>query len=183
MRSLDGGQTWEDRKSDGPLDAHTLRTHPQAAGRVYTANGDGFASPGRGYSESVDGGDTWQYFGDGLKHHYLYGLAVDPGNPKTVIVSAAPGPAEAHNPAIADSTIYRRTGGQAWHEIRDGLPEAKGTIIPLLETNETAPGVFYAVTNKGIFQSVNAGLAWERLDISWPDRFRYQHPQALVLTG
>ena len=182
MRSLDGGQTWEDRKPDGPLDAHTLRTHRLAEGHVYTANGDGFASPGMGYSERFDGGDTWQYFSDGLKHHYLYSLAVDPGNPETVIVSASPGPAEAHNSAVADSTIYRRTGRQSWLEIRDGLPETKGTIIPLLETNESEPGVFYAVTNKGVFRSADAGLTWKRLDISWPDQFQHQHPQALVVT-
>ena len=46
--------------------------------RVPSAAGDGFGMPGRGYSESPDGGDTWVRPDEGIEHHYLFGLAVDP---------------------------------------------------------------------------------------------------------
>src|SRR5437667_104290 len=83
MRSLDGGSTWEDRKPTGPYDAHNMAAHRLAPGRVYASAGDGFGRAGAGYAESRDGGETWERFGEGLRHHYLWGLAVDPANPDT----------------------------------------------------------------------------------------------------
>lgn len=183
IRSLDGGHSWEDRQPDSPRDTHTLRSHPLAPGRLYAAAGDGFMAPGSGYAESHDAGVTWQRFGTGLRHHYLWGVAVDPGNPETVVVSGARGPREAHNPTSAESTIYRRTGGGAWQEVRAGLPDPKGILRPVLAANEAEPGVFYLASNHGIFRSEDAGLTWERLAVAWPERFRHQHVQGLVATG
>ena len=34
----------------------------------------------------------WKRLTEGLRHHYLYGLAVDSGDPNNVIVSASVGP-------------------------------------------------------------------------------------------
>jgi hypothetical protein len=81
-RSEDAGE------SGGPLDAHTLATHPLAPDRVYAAAGDGMMREGHDYAESLDGGQTWSRFGEGLSHHYLWGLAVDPTDPDTVISGA-----------------------------------------------------------------------------------------------
>ncbi len=45
VRSLDGGQTWEDRKPGGPFDTHTLVMHRLAPNHLFAAAGDGcFAS-------------------------------------------------------------------------------------------------------------------------------------------
>ena len=104
VRSTDGGETWEDRHPEGPFDAHTLAVHLQAPGRIYAAAGDGFQEEGTGYAESPDGGDTWLRPDEGLRHHYLWGVAVDPADPDTILVSAAMSPGWAHNPA-------RRVGG------------------------------------------------------------------------
>ncbi len=71
VQSPDGGQTWKDRVPDGPRDTHTLATHKDVPGRLYSAAGDGFMRAGMGYSESYDGGESWQRFSDGLQHHYL----------------------------------------------------------------------------------------------------------------
>ncbi len=111
VRSLDGGETWEDRKPDGPYDTHTLAMHRLAPDRLYSAAGDGFMRPGNGFLESRDGGETWQRPDDGLEHHYLWSVAVDPADPNTMVISAASGPRQAHDPASAESAIYRRTGG------------------------------------------------------------------------
>ena len=59
MRSSDGGRTWEDRKPHARRDAHTPRTHSQAAGRVYQAAGDG-------YAETMDAGVSWREGDEGL---------------------------------------------------------------------------------------------------------------------
>ena len=76
--------TWILLRSSNP-DTHTALTHPLAPGRIYSAAGDG-------YFESTDAADSWSSPEDGLKHRYLVGVAVDPADADTVIVSATDGP-------------------------------------------------------------------------------------------
>lgn len=178
VRSLDGGQTWEDRKADGPFDTHTLVMHRLAPNRLYSAAGDGFMSAGNGFVQSDDGGDTWYRPDDGLGYHYLWSVAADPD---TLVTSAAPGPREAHDPRSAESAIYRRSGGGQWQQVRDGLPPARGLLASVLAANEAEPGIFYAGSNKGLFRSADAGLTWEELPIPWPTDTQIGRVQALVV--
>ena len=60
VRTFDRGRTWRDRIRGGPYDTHTAATHPLAAGRVYSAAGDG-------YFESTDAGDSWRSPEDGIE--------------------------------------------------------------------------------------------------------------------
>jgi hypothetical protein len=168
VRSRDRGETWIDRMPGGPWDTHTLAVHPMRPGRLYSAAGDGIASPGHGYQESMDGGEHWVYPDEGLQHHYLYGLAVDPGDPDTIVVSAASSPWTAHDPRSAQATVYRRTGGGPWREVREGLPPPEGTTRALLATHPAEPGVFYAVSNRGLYRSQDAGTSWARLPVEVP---------------
>lgn len=182
VRSMDGGQTWEDRKPDGPYDTHTLLMHPQAPNRLYSAAGDGFGRAGRGYNESFDGGETWQRPDDGLQHHYLWGLAVDPSDPETLVVSAATSPRDAHSP-MGESSLYRKTKGQPWHEVSNGLPETQRRVISVLASNAAEPGVFYLLNNKGLYRSPDAGLNWEQIALPWKEQYQYQHQQALLINA
>lgn len=161
MRSLDAGLTWDDRKPGAQPDVHTLGTHALAPGHVYEAAGGG-------YAESNDGGDTWGNDDEGFGHHYLWSLAVDPGDPETVVISAAHGPRQAHDPSHAESTIYRRGAGENWWEVRDGLPAPPGTLAAVLAANPAEPGVFYAASNRGVYRSPDAGRTWAELAIDWP---------------
>lgn len=70
LRAKNGGETWRDRAPDGPYDTHTAATHHDAAGRVYSAAGDG-------YYESADGGESWTRRMEGLAHRYLVGVAAE----------------------------------------------------------------------------------------------------------
>jgi photosystem II stability/assembly factor-like uncharacterized protein len=182
VRSLDGGDTWMDRVPDGPVDTHTLLMHPRTPGRLYAAAGDGSMRPGRGYNESRDGGRTWERPDEGLAHHYLWSVAVDPGDADTIVVSAAHSPSAAHDPRHAESTVYRRSGRTPWRQVRDGLPETRGTTIAVLAANQSEPGVFYAASNRGLYRSADAGITWEQLDIEWPGRYHDQRVNALVVT-
>jgi hypothetical protein len=137
-------------------------------------------NPGMGYVESRDGGDSWQRKGEGLSHHYLWGLAVHPADPDTILVSAAHGPGEAHNPRGANSAVYRRAGDQPWQQVTEGLPPEKGTLAFTLAASEAEPGVFYAVSNNGLYRSEDAGLSWQRLEVSWPNE-RGSRPGGLAV--
>jgi len=181
LRSLDGGQTWEDRKPSGPYDTHTLVMHRLAPNRLYSAAGDGFVIPGHGFFESDDGGQTWYRPDEGLQHHYLWSVAADPADPATLVISAAHGPEQAHNPHGADSALYRRSSNGPWQRVQDGFPEPRGLLIAALATHEAEPGVFYAANNKGVFRSVDAGSSWEALPICWPQGLHIGRANALMI--
>ncbi len=174
VRSEDGGDTWIDRTPDGPYDTHTLALHPRARGRLYSAAGDG-------YYESRDGGLTWQNPESGLRHGYLFGVAVDPADPETVVVSAASGPGRAYSARSASTYVYRRTEGADWTRIRDGLPEPDGTTISVFATHRNQPHAIYAANNRGLLCSRDGGMRWERLDVPWPERFLKQSVQGLTV--
>jgi len=85
-----------------------------------------------------------------------------------VVVSAASSPQTAHDPRHADATIYRRSVDGPWEEVRDGLPESRGSLRALLAAHPAEPGVFYAGSNRGLFRSSDAGVSWQRLPLSEP---------------
>ena len=161
VRTFDGGRTWHDRVRGGPYDTHTAMTHPLAPGRIYSAAGDG-------YFESNDAGDSWRPPEDGLKHRYLVGVAADPADPDTVIVSATDGPGSAYSPRRAEAYVYRKTGVQRWEQSMNGMPAAKGTTVSHFATYAGEPGVIYAANNRGLFRSGDAGRSWKVMDLSWP---------------
>ena len=122
MKSEDGGMTWEDRKPGAKLDAHTLSTHRLAPGRLFEAAGDG-------YAETRDGGASWQAADGGLPWRYLWGLAADPADPATLMVSASPGPRHAHDARWVDEGIggwHRGMSGEGGAEARRPLPFQAG---------------------------------------------------------
>lgn len=166
MRSVDSGATWEDRKPGSHHDSHSLRAHPFARGRIYEAAGEGFA-------ESVDGGDTWSQFNDGLGDYtYMVDVAADPGDAETMIASVATGPYSAYMPERAKTRVVRREGGGDWTFIDEGLPEAGGSAAFGLLTDSSQPGVFYAVNNLGIYISDDGGHSFEKVDVEWPEEVR-----------
>lgn len=163
MRSLDRGETWEDRKGGSQDDAHMLRAHPLAPGRVYEAAGGG-------YAESYDGGDTWQRWDDGLTYRYIWGLAILPGDPDVTVISASPGPREAHGRGPAH--LYRRVGDGSWQEVGDGLPARGDTGAYVLAANPAELGALYAMTRRGeMYRSPDGGATWQRQSVAWPDGY------------
>ena len=175
VQSRDGGRTWIDRVKQGPYDTHTLATHRKMPKRLYSSAGDG-------YFESFDYGESWNSQTEGLRHHYLHGLAVDSSDPQNVIVSASLGAWQAHNIENANSVLYRRSAdGEIWKNISKGLPESKGTIITILASNQNNAGEFYALNNRGIFISDDSGISWVMLEIPWLKEYLLQHPWSLAV--
>jgi photosystem II stability/assembly factor-like uncharacterized protein len=161
ISSPDGGATWNDRVPGGPYDTHELATHAQAPGRLWSAAGDGFF-------ESEDAGSSWRKCEDGLDFRYCWSVAIDAAEPETIILSASPGPQQAHRAEHAESGIYRRTGDGPWQEVRVGLPPREGTRVPVVRTNSAEPASFYAAAEADLYRSSDAGATWERLVVEWP---------------
>lgn len=186
VRTEDGGETWIDTPEDARFDNHTLATHPDAPDRVYTAAGDG-------YAQSGDGGVTWDYPQDGLDHRYVWGMAVPRSDPGTVVVSAASGARSAHAVSNAEAYVYRTTDADAvdrddspdadaaaeWTLAMDGLPDPEGTVRSVL-TAGTGSRLF-ALNNRGLYRSDDAGEQWHRLELEWTETYESQTPHGLAV--
>ncbi|GCE23382.1 hypothetical protein KDK_71820 [Dictyobacter kobayashii] len=110
-------------------------------------------------------------------------MAVDAADPDTILISAAPGPGEAHHGrSQALSFIYRKQGDAPWQPVGTGLPEPRGTVIPVLVSHPDHAGHFYTLTNQGLYASTDTGLHWQKLAIPWQPIYQQQHQQALVIS-
>lgn len=176
VQTRDRGDTWLDREEGTKLDNHTLATHPTDPGRAYSAAGDG-------YAETTDGGETWQSHETDLEHGYVWGLAVDPADPDTVLVSAAAGARSAHTVETADAHLYRRNGDGSWTRLDDrGLPTGDGALRSVL-TRGAEAGEFYALNNHGLYRTVDAGDHWDPVNTPWPERFETETARGLGVVG
>ncbi|MDX1675372.1 MAG: hypothetical protein R3314_11305 [Longimicrobiales bacterium] len=151
----DGGETWHDRVPGGPYDTHELAVHPDRPETLRAAAGDG-------YYESRDGGATWERPRDGLDVGYLRSVAIDPGDPETVVVSAASHAHAAYTAGRSDGRLYRRVGDGPWERVTAGWPAPPDTIAPLLAAGH-GPGEFWAADERGVHRSEDGGAAWERV--------------------
>ncbi|QZY00336.1 WD40/YVTN/BNR-like repeat-containing protein [Halobaculum rubrum] len=173
VTTRDAGETWTDRVADSRRDTHSMATHSDAPGRAWCAAGDGFA-------ETADGGETWTHPQEGLDRTYCWSVAVDSGDPDRVLVSAARGAREAHSAERAETYVYRREGGDRWERLDDrGLPLGAGVTRPVLASGD--PGEFYALSNRGLFRSDDAGGSWSAVGVDWAERIGDQTARGLVV--
>lgn len=151
----DGGDTWHDRVAGGPYDTHELAIHPDRPELLRVAAGDG-------WFESEDGGRSWRSPIDGLDVDYLRSVAIDPGDPETVVVSAASHPHRAYVTGLSDGRLYRREGRGPWQRVRAGWPDPPRTIAPLLAAGRE-PGELWAADERGVHRSADGGQRWEQV--------------------
>jgi photosystem II stability/assembly factor-like uncharacterized protein len=168
----DGGRSWHDRVPGGPWDTHELAIHPDLPEMLRISAGDG-------YFESPDGGLTWEEPQSGLDVGYLRSVAIDPGRPDVVVVSAASHAHAAYMAGSSDGRIYRRVGSGLWERVVDGWPEPPNTIAPILRAGLTT-GELWAADERGIHRSDDGGSSWRRVAI-YPAAPR--HLQGLALVG
>src|SRR5262245_6052898 len=152
VSTFDGGRSWHDRVKGGPWDTHELAIHPEAPTSLRIAAGDG-------YFESDDGGVTWRSPEDGFDVDYLRSVAIDPGRPDVVIVSASSSPRSAYVAGVSNGRLYRREGAGRWERVRDGWPEPPNTIASLLAAGQSA-GELWAADERGVHQSNDGGVSW-----------------------
>ena len=149
----DGGSTWQDRVPGGPYDTHELAIHPERPDRLRVSAGDG-------YYESMDAGATWSAPREGMEVGYLRSVAVDPGDPDAVVVSASSHAHRAYMAGRSDGRLYRRAGAGPWELVREGWPAEPVTIAPLL-IGGSAAGQLWAADERGVHHSADGGRGWE----------------------
>jgi photosystem II stability/assembly factor-like uncharacterized protein len=154
VSTIDGGRSWRDRVPGGPRDTHELAVHTKAPDVLRVSAGDG-------YFESEDGGLTWRSPSAGLDVGYLRSVAIDPGQPDVVVVSASSGPHSAYVAGRSDGRLYRRAFGERWERLRSGWPERPSTIAPLLCAG-TKGGELWAADERGVHRSDDSGITWHR---------------------
>jgi len=154
VSTSDGGRTWRDRVPGGPYDTHELAIHRETPETLRVAAGDG-------YFESEDGGTTWRSPDEGLEVDYLRSVAIDPGRPDAVVVSASSGPYSAYLAGRSDGRLYRRIAPGGWERVRGGWPEPASTIAPLLCAGARA-GELWAADERGVHRSDDGGKSWRR---------------------
>ncbi len=155
ISTTDGGRSWRDRVPGGPWDTHELAIHPKAPDTLRVAAGDG-------YFESEDGGSTWGTPDTGLDVGYLRSVAIDPGQPGTILVSASSGPHTAYLAGRSDGRLYRRVKDGSWKRVVDGWPEKPSTIAPLLCAGAAA-GEIWAADERGVHRSDDGGASWQHV--------------------
>jgi photosystem II stability/assembly factor-like uncharacterized protein len=154
LSTFDGGRSWRDRVPGGPYDTHELALHPASPDVLRCAAGDG-------YLESRDGGGTWSSPSEGLDVGYLRSIAIDPGDPETVVVSASSRPRTAYVAGRSDGRVYRRQGEGGWERVAVGWPDPPATMAPLMVAGESA-GELWAADERGVHRSVDGGASWRR---------------------
>lgn len=152
VHTPDGGRSWRDRVRGGPFDTHELAIHPDRPDTLRVAGGDG-------YFESRDGGASWVSPEEGLEVGYLRSVAIDPGDPETVVVSAASHAHAAYTTGLSDGRLYRRAGRGRWQRVGEGWPEPPRTIAPLLAAGRE-PGELWAADERGVHRSSDGGRSW-----------------------
>jgi photosystem II stability/assembly factor-like uncharacterized protein len=157
MRSVDGGETWEDHRPGAQRDVHALAWHPRVHGRAYEAGGGGAAW-------SHDGGETWQPADKGRDRNYTWALAIDPSDPDCWYISASPGPRQAHSDGNAQAFIYRWRGGGPWQALDGGLPQPLNSMPYALA--HAGEALYAGLSDGRIYASRDAGDTWQPLGLT-----------------
>ncbi len=102
FRSSNAGESFEPLNEGLFLDVHTVAVDPANSGRLY-------ATTGRGFYVSENGGASWRYVTEGISRGYTVPLLVTEGAHRAIYTAAAAGPPPTWSVSVrgADCMTYR----------------------------------------------------------------------------
>lgn len=175
IRSLDGGDTWEDRsqglldlsekphlksallsdsETEGMLDLHALMVSPTEPGTVWIANRMGlFVSDNRG--------DDWREFGIRRFSDFSYGrdLIVSPHDPAVFLAALS-----TSSRGDAGSLYHSRDKGETWQRLDHDI-SIDSTVMKVAVSERDPDRIFCAVRLGQIFGTEDGGATWNALPL------------------
>lgn len=170
VRSVDGGQTWNERtpipdlpSGTGSAVGYALAVHPADPQTVLVA-------ADRGVFRTQDGAASWQRLGCGSSR----AVVIDPHNPDTYFVAFVP----VSTLDSCDGVQSSADGGQSWQPASGGLHRARPNgrsgfaWVDHLVALAGAPSLLLATANEGgalgedrtqLLRSLDGGQHWESL--------------------
>ncbi len=151
--SADGGDTWTTVNGQIPNpDVHSVLV---VAGPPKTV----FAVVNDDVWRSADNGETWHAARarEIFPWHYPRGIAVKPGDPRTVFVTLGD-----TTPGRIGTVVRSRDAGATWHSL--GLPVQPNSAMWTISIPSTAPETVFAASRYGyLYRSDDGGDSWRKL--------------------
>lgn len=150
-RSADQGETWESLNEGLYWDVHTVVPSPDGT-RMY-------ATTGRGFYRSDDGGHHWRHITTGLDRRYTISCITSQAQPERLYTAAAAGPPGTWKMG-ANAALYRSDdAGEHWVQLKHGLPSPFDVMVRSLVLDEA--GNVYAAAGNELFVSFDDGESWK----------------------
>ncbi len=170
-KSTDAGKTWTHLGLRDAKQIPQIAVDPRDPNRLFVAALGHPYGPNeeRGLFRSTDGGQTFQKVLYEDENTGASAVELDPSNPDVVYASlwaGRQGPWEDGNSYVGTgSGIFKSTdGGQTWHPLTKGLPEAIGQVYVAIAPSKTNR-VYASVASPrevSIYRSDDAGETWVR---------------------
>jgi photosystem II stability/assembly factor-like uncharacterized protein len=185
-RTLDGGASWTPLTDDLPttsigalaLDSSNEDVLFAGTGEANYANHSRY---GLGIYRSLDGGDTWDHFGQStFGGRTISALTVDHEDGRIVYAAVARAggfpelaAGKGHPGATGAVGVFKSTDrGETWVQLGGGLPgvEAMSFAMDPNDSNVLYAGIgrVFGHVDNGVYKSTDAGASWNRAQIGIP---------------
>lgn len=178
FRSEDGGQTWRAR-NQGLQRVPTGEAHPEVGFCIHKMVLDPddpdtlYMQEHGGVFKSVDGGDSWSFYEEGLPADRLVQYDAPFGFPIGISRTGDQFivPLESSEQRTVKGgklLVYRRErGGDSWRPVGDVVPDEPRHVSVLRDAlcvDELEPyGTYFGTTSGEVFYSLDRGVNWDKL--------------------
>ncbi len=173
-KSIDGGQTWEEKGLKNSERISSIEIHPEDGNVLYVGVlgalwGD---NEERGVFKSTNGGETWEKI---LYINAATGCSdviMDPNDPNTLYAAMWEfrRTGWSFNSGGENSALYKSTdGGANWSKIHNGFPSGTLGRIAVAVAPSNSEVLYAAIEaeqdeDKGLYRSDDGGANWEQLN-------------------
>jgi len=151
MRSPDNGRAWGPVTPSLHEDVHEVSTTPASDRRVY-------ANTYLSVYLSDNKGDSWEHRSHDLNNRYGRGIAVNPGNPDTLLCGVSDGPTGVD---VKGQLYYTENAGINWIHVTNGFPESTKNNIDTCHIAYADTETAWVTDEQTLFMSRDSGKTWE----------------------